>query len=78
MYKMEKKRAFGMKGDNTLLVYVCVVCVWGGVWKEVHSSQTELEPSRKEEEIEEGDLGWPWACFEMFPTQQPPDLHLCA
>ena len=31
MYKMEKKRAFGMKGDNTLLVYVCVVCVWGGV-----------------------------------------------
>lgn len=63
-----------MKGDNPFLVYMCVVCVWGGVWKEVHSSQMELGPSRKEEEW---DLGWPWACFEMFPTEQPPGLHLC-
>lgn len=66
-----------MEGDNPFLVYVCVVCVWGGVWKEVHSSQMELGPSRKEEETEEWDLGRPWACFEMFPAEQPPGLHLC-
>ena len=69
---MEKKRAFGdERRESTFPVCVCVcVCECVCVWKEVQggSSQMELETSRKEEEAE-GDLGWPWSCFGMFPAE---------
>ena len=60
-----------MKGNSTFHVHVCVcVCVWC-FGKEVQggSPQMELEPSRKEEEAEDGNLRGPWVCFGIFPLE---------